>query len=614
MSRRDDNRDFIKGVHYPKQTYALSGSQWGDNKNTTVRGKTPTNGPPMIISPQPPGAFAFDDEAWSLVFGASMDAFLSLLRGQELSNNQVSAEANIDSSSVYKATPSALNSSIYEEAAGQQQVQYVVSKNTVEDASTAQKFGALGDARSIGLRIPMHAAGWGRTISMRPTDPNPLDKRLNDDEHKLDRATWKTGPVDMPWDEQRQCFRAFNDLIADTYARDLGTFVFGTNPDNVRGYPFLRGKLEDAWTVRAIDTNAPAFGADDDTTKTGEVMTTLAHKLYDPNENGAAPLWDVFICNEGVEAICGDETTLIGPTADLAPPDSVEGADASDATLKLRTTAKWHYSDAKVGPIHFTEQDLLPDEVAGKMKLVAGQWCPVFESDDFTDPEAGGGVSCSDIVFSTSVATLTQNSQAVIEDGVFELQDRVCQWNDEYTDCIVDHFGWISKNLGGVIFSLHFLLAPYIQNVLTSVINNITNGVSESFKAIRASIKATLNSIIAQIQACFIACCGEEFVCAIEVPDIKQPKLGIKYVPIEKFSMQYINKPSCDIESFAKYWFDIEPDIEITITNPCTGDTDFSNACGGAGKTSAGKIVSGNPTSSAEGNQPDPFGRDIPGA
>jgi hypothetical protein len=79
------NRDYIKRLNYPRQTYAFSGTDWGDADGpTTIDDKLVINGAPMIITPLPPGAQAFSDEAWQQTYGASADAFLSIFDGDKL--------------------------------------------------------------------------------------------------------------------------------------------------------------------------------------------------------------------------------------------------------------------------------------------------------------------------------------------------------------------------------------------------------------------------------------------------------------------------------------------------------------------------------------------------
>lgn len=577
MSRQGDNRDFIKGTNYPRQSYALSGSQWGNTRANTVRGKNPTDNSPMIVSPQPPGAFGYDDEAWGLVFGASMDAFLSLVNGSVLNNNKTSAQSEIPAGTVFKGVPSILTNNLYEDADSQQQIQYVVSKDNVEAASTARKFGTLSEARGLGMRIPMQAGGWGHTIAMRPTDPDPADKRLNDDEHKLDRASWKLGPIDMRWDPKRKVWRAWNDLVADQTQNNLGTFVFGTNTDNLKGFPFQRGKIEDAWIVRYADANGPINGNGDDTTKTAEVMTNMKHKLYDPEKNGAGPLWDIFVCHFGNPITVGNETTNIGGNLDSPPPDEVEGPGAVSSTLEIRTTAIYHYSDPIGGPIHFTAESLTPDEIPGKMKFVLGQWCPVIEIDRFEDLDDTG--LCGNPVYANHMARLVQNDENIIEDGIFELQRFICEWNEEYTECILKHFRWVATNAGNAIWSLNFLLPPYVQGVVSDVASKISSSVAAGFTALRASIKATLNVLVAQIQACFRACCGEEFVCPIEILDIPQPPVGITYNVAPPFPVPGEPPPDCLIKSFASWQFEQGEELEIRIVNPCGGPGDYFASC-----------------------------------
>lgn len=302
MSKAPDNRDALYGIHIPRGSYALTGRQLAPSLSDNA-GKKPTDGPPMIITDMTPGVFTDD---WNVTYGASRDAFLSIINGvfvqqaiDEISVTSIYKDGmvNGDDDNLWKmATP----------PEGEiQQVQYIVSKTTIDEASeVGNSYGEISEARGIGLRIPTIAGGYGRTIDGRPTDPNPVEdphKRKNDEAHKLARETWKYGPIEYRWDYRRGVWSAYNELIADHEEQDIGTWVFGTNSDEEQGFPFLRGRLEDVFWVRQ-----PHDLRDQDGTvegvKTGEVMTHLEHRWYDDSENAAAKLSSIFIIPHAVSA------------------------------------------------------------------------------------------------------------------------------------------------------------------------------------------------------------------------------------------------------------------------------------------------------------------------
>lgn len=295
MSRENQNRDYLYGMNFPRGSYALSGGQLGESLSE-LNGKKPTDGPPMQITDTPPGCFPDD---WNVTYGASRDAYLAIVNG-------VFLQQSIDGMSVagiYKdGTVNADDDNLWKMAdtpdGSVQQVQYIASKTTIEDASEAvESFGEISEARGIGLRVPTIAAGYGRTIDGRPTDPSPTEdtfKRKNDEGHKLARETWKYGPIELRWDYRKSVWSAYNDLIVDHENQDLGTWVFSTNSDSEEGFPFLRGRLQDVWWIRQPYDLDGTDGTQEGV-QTGEIMTHLEHRWYDDTEKAAARLSSIFI-------------------------------------------------------------------------------------------------------------------------------------------------------------------------------------------------------------------------------------------------------------------------------------------------------------------------------
>lgn len=290
-----ENRENLYGMNVPRGSFSLSGGQFSESLDLS-NGKMPTDGPPMIIGDTSPGVFGSD---WIKTYGASRDAYLTIVNGAFLQSSM----DDITIGGIYReGSVNAINDNLWKPAVipegSVQQIQYMVSKTTIDEASAAvESYGEINEVRGVGLRIPSIAGGWGRTIDGRPTDPEPTDdnsKRKNDESHKVARETWKYGPVEYRWDYRKGVWSAYNELIADHEGEDLGTWVFSTNPDIDDGFPFLRGKLDDVWWVRRTfdlkDTDGTVEGV-----QTGEVMTHLEHKWFDETEDGAAKLSSIFI-------------------------------------------------------------------------------------------------------------------------------------------------------------------------------------------------------------------------------------------------------------------------------------------------------------------------------
>lgn len=373
------NPDFIKGVDYPLQTYGFSGAQWGKSADTPTANKRPTNAAPMVITSQPPGAFAKNDISWKLTFGASHDSVLSLFRGDKLFNTIV--ETNSFIGGVYRRAIGNANLNIYEkvdiEGSGIQQIHYLVSQSTASGGRSAISDAGddLDDIRGIAMRVPMMAAGWGRTTTMRPTDPDPSEdsnKRDNDAAHKLARESWKYAPIDFRYDSRRGVWATWHDLIVDDRNQNLGSWVFSTNPDQSCGFPFLRGKLEDVWRVRRTNRQSSVSktaAQDDDVSATAEILTHINHQWYDPNNNTTDLIGSVFLIDnvQGASSeTCGDETT-------------------SNGQLSIYTTTPFFFNDSFKGPIQFTTSGPDDNDLVGEMKFNGSAWVPTVDFDPCRD-------------------------------------------------------------------------------------------------------------------------------------------------------------------------------------------------------------------------------------
>lgn len=365
------SRDLLTGRK--NSDFSISGGQFGvagDEHN----GKTKTQAAPMIINSRHAGEMLENDSLWKTTFGASMDAFLSLMNGNFLKNSV----DEISLAGIFKdALTNADDDNIYKKADDVQQIQYVVSKNTADEATDGLgNFGEYFEARGLGLRVPSIAVGWGRKTNLRPTDPQPGDDenlRKNDDAHKLDRSTWKHGPIDLRWDPKRGVWAAFNDMIADHNNQGIGTWVFGTNNDTSNGFPFIRGRWEDVFWVRQTKDYQGSSAFNDDS-QTGEVLTHLNHKWFDEDENGAASLKSIFIiphttstdpdCHpKGEEHQVGDELTGVGERIDI------------------RTTVHFFKEKGIDGPIAFC--GIIPEEkntIIADGNFIKGQF--VFDPDE----------------------------------------------------------------------------------------------------------------------------------------------------------------------------------------------------------------------------------------
>lgn len=337
------NKDKLLGINMPRQGYAIQGSDYA-----TTKGKDA----PMIINLHTPGIFGDD---WINTYGASLDSFLAIVDGFKI----VESVETISVDGVYKdGFPNMKTENVWSKIKHSnspevpiQQIQYVVSGGDIEVGKTrVDNFGELFNTRGLCVRAPMMLFGYGRTKDMLPLTKDDDNERLNSEDSKLDRSLWKGGTLDARWDERRNVWAAWQDIIVDHEDVGLGTTVFSTNPDTDKGFPYLKGKLEDVWWVRQTDALKNTDGKIEGQ-QTAEIMTHLKHKFFDEDTDGSAKLDTVFIiphsdaseeddaCHKkGDERILGDETTGDGLFIDI------------------RSTAHFWKEDEICGPIKFGEK------------------------------------------------------------------------------------------------------------------------------------------------------------------------------------------------------------------------------------------------------------------
>ena len=67
---------------------------------------------------------------------------------------------------------------------------------------------------TTGLRGPLILSGWGYDITDRPVPSS--DNETHDEGMQGDRSTWKTGPVNLQWDEERQVWQGGPQIVCGT--------------------------------------------------------------------------------------------------------------------------------------------------------------------------------------------------------------------------------------------------------------------------------------------------------------------------------------------------------------------------------------------------------------
>lgn len=338
------NRDKIVGLNFPRQTYAFSGADFVQDGFDGRR-------PPIIVSANPPGLYL---DNFTNTYGGSLDSYLSIIDGADIKAN-IDSIAIPDASVYFNGLSHAENNNLWtlieleeninDPANYSQQIAFMVH-------GTGDTIGAhhpgVESVRGIGIRLPMMAAGWGRTTELLAIVEDSDDPRKIDDSVKLDRTQWKSGPVDLRWNPNTNSWTAFNDLIVDHKQMNLGTPVFSTNDDDNEGFPFIRGKLEDAWWVRKPYETKDVDGRSDND-KSGEVMTHLRHRWFDISEEGAARLDSIFIIPHNSITRPGGrwphtQGNQYGVGGEIT---------ASSQSIDIKTVAHFWEEEEKDGPIKF---------------------------------------------------------------------------------------------------------------------------------------------------------------------------------------------------------------------------------------------------------------------
>lgn len=90
--------------------------------------------------------------------------------------------------------------------------------------SKANKAGVIDEIRSLALRGPLMVSAWGYDLAYNPVpcaadDITSFNLQIDDPENNnrpaaLDRAYWKTGPVNLMWDEERKIWSGGPEILS----------------------------------------------------------------------------------------------------------------------------------------------------------------------------------------------------------------------------------------------------------------------------------------------------------------------------------------------------------------------------------------------------------------
>ena len=129
----------------------------------------------------------------------------------------------------------------------------------------------ISEVRTVGLRGPLLLTGWGYDVAGKPVpskEPQGEDSFKFSDELGNDRAKWKTGPVDLLWDDERQVWAGGLPMLMGVATTDIEAPIDPTTPTTFMMHILRKG-----------DNNAePPF-----TTMPGDNVEEVELSNFDPS-------------------------------------------------------------------------------------------------------------------------------------------------------------------------------------------------------------------------------------------------------------------------------------------------------------------------------------------
>jgi hypothetical protein len=77
----------------------------------------------------------------------------------------------------------------------------------------ANKTSIINQVRGLGLRGPLIVSGWGFDVANNPVPSLDNDITRFNSNHCVDRNYWKTGPVNLMWDEERKTWNGGLEIV-----------------------------------------------------------------------------------------------------------------------------------------------------------------------------------------------------------------------------------------------------------------------------------------------------------------------------------------------------------------------------------------------------------------
>tara|TARA_R100000664_G_scaffold3345_1_gene7621 strand:- start:3472 stop:7806 length:4335 start_codon:yes stop_codon:yes gene_type:complete len=111
------------------------------------------------------------------------------------------------------------------------------------------------DVRTYGLRGPLLLSGWGYDLAGMPV-PGNLDGFFDPVDPAQHRGSWKTGPVDLMWDDERQVWAGGLSFVEGVLKTSIG-FAESVDKPNTEGRAVIRRRVRNDQVVnkRIADEN-----------------------------------------------------------------------------------------------------------------------------------------------------------------------------------------------------------------------------------------------------------------------------------------------------------------------------------------------------------------------
>lgn len=124
----------------------------------------------------------------------------------------------------------------------------IINNGATGDLNIRESIVRVESAQTMGFRGPMMMSGWGYGTDMKAI-PFDTDVREHHEDTGVNRNLWKTGPIDLRWDEERKVWGPGFDFVEGYLATKMVVASSKTKPTSF-----------EVTVHRNEDTNLEEFG------------------------------------------------------------------------------------------------------------------------------------------------------------------------------------------------------------------------------------------------------------------------------------------------------------------------------------------------------------------